>query len=428
MGLAKNCIGSPDTEPLITVWLPPSLQVQFVKRPAEIKTESRVFSAQDARMLAKRRVPRLVYDFIEGGTGREVSARENEAAFDRIKLQARVLSTSSGRNLATDFLGQSFSGPIGVAPMGMCNLAWPGADAMIGRAAQHFGMPVCLSTAASSTIEEMRGWAGENAWFQLYVNGTTDAALQMAGRAGDAGYDTLILTVDVPEVSRRIRDIRNGFGMPFRIGFRQALDFALHPRWTLETRISGVPTPKNFAMANGSPAFDRHASRAGADWEFLSVLRKQWNGNLIVKGVTAPEDAIRIRDLGADAIWVSNHGGRQLDASLPAIQLLPKIRAALGDTCPVIFDSGVRQGEDVVRALALGADLVMLGRPILYAIAGDGEAGLNAYLRSILKEIDIAMAQIGVSTLNAIGPGNLAGKEPDETAIGPASLKLASSK
>lgn len=312
--------------------------------------------------------------------------------------------------------------------MGMCNLAWPGADAMIGRAAERFGMPVCLSTAASSTIEEMREWAGERAWFQLYVSGTTDTALSLARRASDAGYDTLILTVDVPEVSRRVRDLRNGFGMPFKTGVRQALDFARHPRWVFETLRNGVPTPRNFSTAGGGSDFDRNASRAGADWSFLSALRKQWKGSLIVKGVTSADDAIRIRDMGVDAIWVSNHGGRQLDASAPAIQLLPEVRSTVGDNYPIIFDSGARHGEDVVRALALGADFVMFGRPILFAIGGGGEAGLNAYLQGVLQEIDIAMAQIAVSTIKDIGPDNLQGSEPDSKTTDSAGLKLASSK
>ncbi len=224
----------------------------------------------------------------------------------------------------------------------------------------------------------------------------------MVARAQSAGYKTLILTVDVPQVSRRLRDLRNGFSMPFRIGPRQFLDFALHPRWSLTTLLNGVPKPRNFIKKDGTSGFDRAASRAGADWAFLERLRAQWGGQLIVKGVTSAEDAVRIQSLGADAIYVSTHGGRQLDSTPAAIDLLPAIRAAVGSGMPLIFDSGVRNGEDVVKALALGANFVMIGRPALFALGAEGPAGVTALLNCFREEISTTLAQIGLADIDSV--------------------------
>lgn len=365
------------------------------------KPDSRIFDAGDARRLARKRLPRLVFDFIEGAAGREVSAMRNTSRFDDIMLQSRVMADVAERSLKTQLLGRNYDLPFGVAPMGMCSLACPDADAYIGALAKQRNLPVCLSSAASSTIEDMRHWAEENAWFQLYVGQSLDHSLALVDRARTAGYDTLVLTVDVPQVSRRTRDLRNGFTMPFAIGPRQFLDFALHPRWSLATLRNGAPSPKNFDTSAGA-SFNRHASRAGADWAFLDRLRDIWKGKLIVKGVTSPTDALRIRAAGADAIYVSNHGGRQLDSAPAAIDLLPSVRAAVGPGYPLIFDSGLRSGEDVVKALARGADFVMFGRPLLQALAAEGAVGLSALVDAIAVDINIAMAQLGVKTIDQI--------------------------
>ena len=306
------------------------------------------------------------------------------------------------RSLETSFLGRSYSVPFGIAPMGMCNLAWPHADKHLARVAQQAGMPVCLSTAGSSTIEDMYGWGGENTWFQLYVTQSTDMALELVERARIAGYDTLILTVDVPEVSRRIRDLRNGFKAPFHIGPKQAFDFATHLRWSLSTMLAGAPSPRNFETDGKQTKFDRNASRAGADWAFLDRLRKIWKGRLIIKGITEPSDAVRVKEAGADAIYVSNHGGRQLDSAPATIDILPLIRAAVGPDYPLIFDSGVRNGDDIIKALAYGADFVMLGRPFMFALGADAEKGVRSLVRVLADEISVSMAQIGVNNIASL--------------------------
>jgi L-lactate dehydrogenase (cytochrome) len=367
----------------------------------------RVFVADDARRLSKRRLPRLVFDFIDGAAGREKASARNEAMFDELFLQPRVMEDVSVRCLKTCFLGQEYDLPFGIAPMGMCNLVCPGADKIIADEATRHNIPACLSTAASSSIEEMAMWAGENAWFQLYVGGSAEQAMDLVERARVAGYRNLILTVDVPQVSRRVREMKNGFSMPFRLGPRQFLDFATHPAWSLAMLLHGAPEPKNFAYANDETKFDRSASRAGANWDFLNRLREIWQGNLIVKGVTSVADALRIKTAGADAIYVSTHGGRQLDSAPPALQVLPHIRQAVGPDFPLIMDSGVRSGEDVVKALAAGADFVMLGRPILFALGAEARLGLSSLIRILSEETSITMAQIGRAKIDAIDETSL---------------------
>jgi L-lactate dehydrogenase (cytochrome) len=370
-----------------------------------------VHTSQDARRLAARRLPRTVFDFIDGAAGRERAAGRNQSDLARICLQPRVLADVAHPDLASNFLGQGLRLPFGMAPMGMCNLAWPGADRTMAAQAVHRGIPLGLSTASSTSLEDMHALAGGQAWFQLYVSGAAEAGFAMVERAARAGYEFLILTVDVPKVAPRPRDLRNGFQTPFRIRPRQFLDFALHPQWSLRTLAAGVPTTANFRLGDGSNQFDRSASRAGANWAFLQELRARWKGRLIVKGVLDPDDAQRIKDLGADAIYVSNHGGRQLDSAPSAISALMRIRQRLGPAYPLVFDSGVRSGEDIVKALACGANLVMLGRPMLYALGADGARGLHDLVGALEEEIRVTLAQLGLRDIRAVGPDQLAQPE-----------------
>lgn len=336
----------------------------------------------------------MMYDFVDGAVGREQAARRNRAALAAIQLQPRVLNDTTGRALNTAFLGEEHGLPFGIAPMGMCNLAWPGADRALLDAAARHRIPVCLSTAASTALEDSRRQAGARAWFQLYVSDSDDSAWKLVERAASAGYTHLLLTVDVPQISLRLRDLRNGFKLPFRIGPRQFFDFARHPRWSVETLLRGVPRVMNFEAAEAG-SFIRDAGRGAATWDFLDRLRDKWRGRLIVKGVLSADDARRIARAGADAVYVSNHGGRQLDSAPPAIDALPAIRAALGRGYPLIFDSGVRGGEDVVKALASGADFVMLGRAWLYAIGAAGARGPDTLVDILSREINVTLAQIG---------------------------------
>lgn len=381
--------------------------------------DRRVFSSADARALAARRLPRLVFDFIDGAAGSERAPERNCNALAEVLLQPRVLGNIGQRSIAKSILGQDFGVPFGIAPMGMCGLATAGADNLLVAAALERNMPICLSSAASMSIEDLGSVAGEHAWFQLYAMPTPDQTMALVDRARAAGYRNLILTVDVPQVARRLRDVRNGFEAPFRMGPRQLLDFAMHPAWSLPMWRYGRPYPVNL----DNNRFDRNASRAGANWASLDQLRELWTGNLIVKGVMSVPDALRIRDAGADAIWVSNHGGRQLASAPATANVLPAIRTAVGQDYPLIFDSGVRSGEDVVKALALGADFVMLGRPLLFALGANGRKGLAGLLDEFAQDISTVMAQIGVCSASEIGRANLYDSDAETQPELPAALQ-----
>ncbi|MEP1206345.1 MAG: alpha-hydroxy acid oxidase [Rhizobiaceae bacterium] len=367
-----------------------------------------IHDAAEARMKARRRLPRLIFDFLDGATGRESAMRNNCTQLQSVLLQPRVLVDVGNLSLATDLLGRSYGVPFGVAPMGMCNLAWPGADAALSAQASRRAMPHCVSTAASTTMESSYQQAPDHTWFQLYAG--TDAAQneEMIGRAEAAGYENLVFTVDTPRLSRRNRDVKNGFQVPFKIGARQFVDFALHPHWSLSTLMAGPPKPMNYHTSKLGKSFQRDDSRGGVDWTYLENLRRRWLGKLIVKGVTASDDALRIQSMGADAIYVSNHGGRQLDSAPAAISILPNIRKAVGADYPIIFDSGIRSGDDIVRALALGADFVMVGRPIMFALGAGGADGLDSFLDHLEEDVKSVMAQIGATAIDQIDASRLA--------------------
>ncbi len=363
---------------------------------------SAIHSAEDARRLARRRLPWMVFDYIDGAAGAEVGAARNRVALDAMTLRPRVLRDVSERSLATTLFGKPAQRSFGIAPMGMCNLSAPGADLMLARLAARYEVPLGVSTVASTPMEEVIEVAEGNAWFQLYFSGNGEGTFKLVERARAAGYKTLVLTVDVPEVGRRPRELRHGFKMPFRIGPRQFIDFALHPRWSLATVLAGKPQMANFLMDGYD--FDRTESRAKATWKTLARLRDQWGGKLVVKGVLDPEDALAVKAAGADAVQVSSHGARQLDSAPAAFEALQQIRAVVGDDYPVFYDSGLRSGEDAVKALIAGADFVFFGRVVQFAMAAAGEAGLRQLWDVLSDEFSIAMAQIGVTSIGDLKP------------------------
>ena len=365
-----------------------------------------IVDAQEARQQAQAVLPRLIFDYIDGAAGQEHSERENREALAQIKLRPRILQDVRQRDLSTQIFGQDYDLPFGIAPMGMCNLAWPGTDGMLARLGAKHNVPVGVSTVASSSLEYMWEHSQGRAWFQLYFSGNGSGTLRLAQRAQAAGYETLILTVDVPEVGRRPRDLKQGFKMPFRIGPRTFVDFALHPQWSLTTLFRGSPSLGNFTPrdAENGHVFNREESRAGTDWDWFKRLRELWQGKLVVKGVLDAQDALDLVKAGADAIQVSSHGGRQLNSAILPVRALPRIRQAVGPDFPVFFDSGARGGEDVAKLLALGADFVFFGRPLQFAAAAGQERGLNQYWDSLVQDLSITMAQLGkrsVAELNA---------------------------
>lgn len=370
------------------------------------KTE--IHSFDDARRLARRYLPWMVFDYIDGAAGSEFGEQLNRDTLRGIRLMPRVLNNVEQRRLGVQVFGKDTGLPFGISPMGMCNLSRPGADLMLARLATSRKIPQCVSTVASTSLEEIIKEAQGNAWFQLYFSGDEAASMSLIQRAENAGYETLLLTVDVPEVGRRLRELRRGFKMPFRIGFKQFVDFALHPAWSLSSLYYGKPDMANFGGQHAK--FDRHASRAGADWRLLERIRSAWKGKLVIKGVLNPDDAIAMKERGVDGIIVSSHGGRQLDSAPPPIVMLPRIRQAVGPDFQLFYDSGIRSGEDVVKAYALGADFVFMGRPFLYAIAAGGERGLQQFVDVTTSDISITLAQLGLTSMSAVNADCLYGE------------------
>ena len=342
----------------------------------------------------------MVFDYIDGAAGQETGAARNRAAFDALEFRPRILRDVSQRSLASTLFGQATKAPFGISPMGMCNLSGVGADMMLARLAAREKVPLGVSTVASTAMEPLIEAAEGNAWFQLYFSGDGTGTFKLVERAKAAGYQTIVLTVDVPEVGRRPRELRHGFTMPFKIGPKQFIDFAMHPRWSLSALFKGKPQMANFDMDGFD--FDRTESRAKADFDTLKRLRDMWPGNLVVKGVLSSEDALLLRDAGVDAIQVSSHGARQLESAPSPFALLPPMREALGPDYPIFFDSGLRSGEDALKALVAGADFVFFGRILQFAIAAAGRAGLDQLWRVLSDELSIAMAQTGMTSLQAV--------------------------
>ena len=374
-----------------------------------ISPSNKIFSVEDARILAKKRLPRLMYDFVDGASGDETLCEINSSALNQIRLEPRVLRNVEKRNLKKTILDIECDLPFGFSPMGMCNLTWPKADEMLANESLINNIPNCVSMASSTSLERMFELSNGKSWIQLY-NFDENFVMEILERAHQTGYKVAILTVDVPIQFRRAKDDKNGFTVPFNIGPKQILDFATHPLWSLSTLLSGIPKPMNYETSKSGNKFVRSQSRGATDWDTLKRVRDAWKGKLIVKGVMSPKDAVKVKEAGADAIQVSNHGGRQLDSALPAIEALPLIRNIVGKEFPLIFDSGIRGGSDIVRALALGANFVMLGRPLMYGIGADGSRGLKKILNIIKEELSTALGLVGLTDVNEISSEIIAEK------------------
>ena len=368
-----------------------------------ILPSQKIFSIKDARELSRKRLPKLVFDFIDGASGDEKLAEINSRALDQIRLEPKVLRNVEKRSLKKKVLGYEFDFPFGFAPMGMTNLSWPGADSMLAAESARNNIPTCVSMASTTTLEKMYELSEGHSWMQLYIFQDENFVMELLDRAKNTGYEVAILTVDVPVLSRRTRDDKNGFSYPFKIGPKQFFDFATHPTWSLSTLLSGIPKPMNYVTSkSGDGIFKRKESRGSTDWDTLKRVRDKWKGKLIIKGVMSPDDAKQIKEAGADAIQVSNHGGRQLDSATAAINMLPLIRKSVGSDFPLIFDSGIRSGSDIVRALAFGADYAMIGRPVMYAMGADGKKGLRRIVEIIKEEASTTLGLVGLNDINDV--------------------------
>ena len=366
--------------------------------------KSSIHSMQDARNLAKKKLPSMIFDYVDGIALEGDGDYSNSEYFRTLKLSQNVLAGGGPKRISKRILGQSYNLPFGIAPMGMCNLVSSKADFSIGKLAKKFNIPVCYSTMASTSLEKTMKITGELGWFQLYVYDDLKSGLKLAKRAQIAGYKTLILTVDVPELGRRPKELKHNFSAKFRPNFKQILDCSMHPRWSFDLLMNGVPRPQNF---DKDLKIDRNKPRGAADWEFLKNLRELWRGKLIIKGILNPKDALKLERLGVDAIYVSGHGSRQFDSCPIPIHQLSKIRRSLKKSTFLIYDTGIRNGEDILKALCLGADFVMVGKHALFSIAAEGFEGLVQMTNNLKKEIEIAMAQMGTFDVNQLGSNYL---------------------
>jgi L-lactate dehydrogenase (cytochrome) len=349
-------------------------------------------SFDDFRKSAKKRLPKLLFEYIDGAASDGSGEADNRKIIRQLRLNTKALINVEKRSLNHKIFRIPSKLPIGIAPMGMVQMAGVGADEAFAKCAAKYEIPVGVSTASSMSLEKYAEYSNGYAWFQLYYMADKTELKKLLNRIVTAGYKTLIFTVDVPEIGFRPNEIRNGLKIPFKFGPKQIVDFAMHPTWSIRTLINGPPKFGNFKDTN---SFNRDASRAGADWEFLRYLRDHWPNKLVIKGVLNTEDAINMRGMGVDGIYVSSHGGRQLASAPHPIEMLPKIRKALGDDVHIFYDSGLRNGEDLVKAYALGANFAFMGRPWSLAYAANNQHGIENYIDYLCKETSVAMAMIG---------------------------------
>ena len=370
---------------------------------------ARAVSIADLREIARRRLPRSVFEFIDGGAEDETTLRDNRAAFERIRLVPRVLRDVSDPQPGITLLGRPIAAPLLVAPMGCSMLAWPEADLAIARAAASLKLPYTMSTMSPVAIETMAERAGGDLWFQLYVLKNRGFNDRLVDRAWAAGFRTLVVTLDLATGGRRERDLRNGLSVPLRLGWRQVLDGLAHPHWALQMMASGLPQFENVrgAMADAGAGLSI-AARVGQSldaawsWDDLARLRERWPGTLVAKGVLHAGDAARLTARGADAVWVSNHGGRQLDGAPASLDALPAVAQAVAGRVPLLLDSGVRRGVDILKARQCGAQAVAVGRAALYGAAAGGEAGARRALQMLIDELRTAMMLSGTRRLDAV--------------------------
>lgn len=360
-------------------------------------------SVSDYQALARRRLPRFVMDYLDGGAEDEHTLTGNREAFGRYRFAPRRLRDVGRRSIGANVLGQAVAAPMVVGPTGLNALYWPKGDICLARAAARAGLPFVVSTAANSSLEDIADQGGGELWFQLYVIHPT-LGDELVARALSAGYRTLVITVDVQLNGKRERDLRNGFGLPFRYTPQLVADAALHPAWALDMLRHGPPQMANLASSQASDPAAQAAllSRqmdAGFDWRRLRQLRERWPHRLVVKGLMRSDDVGGCFDLGVDAVVLSNHGGRQIDDAVSSLEVLEGLPGGRGE---VLVDGGARRGSDIVKAVALGASAVLLGRAPLYGLAAGGEEGAFDVLGILKAEVESTMAHLGASSIGEL--------------------------
>jgi L-lactate dehydrogenase (cytochrome) len=364
---------------------------------------------EDMRRIARRRVPRMFFDYAEGGSYAEETLRANRADLERIKLRQRVLVDVSQRELATTMIGEPVAAPFALAPIGLCGMQWGDGEILACRAAQAAGIPFCLSTMSICAIEDVAAAVDKPFWFQLYVMKDRGFVRALIERAAAAKCSALMLTVDLQVLGQRHRDVHNGLTVPPAIKVKNIIDIAGKPAWALSALRGKRKTFGNISghvrgMENVNSLARWIAGQfdPALNWKDVEWIRSLWPGKLILKGVLDVEDARLAAKTGAAALVVSNHGGRQLDGAPSSISALPKIVDAVGGEIEVMFDGGIRTGADLLRALALGARSGLIGRAYLYGLGAGGEAGVGRAIEIIRDELDVSMALCGVNSMRAI--------------------------
>lgn len=348
---------------------------------------------------ARRRVPRLFFDFVDGGAGRESALARNITRLNDIQMIPRAPRDIADRSSAVTLFGQDYALPVGIAPIGLANILWPGMDLALAKAARKANIAYVQSTASSSLIEDIAPAAGNMGWFQLYTSKDDSITEDLLTRAETAGYRTLVVTVDVALPGKRRRDLVNGFALPMKMGPKFASQLITRPVWLRAALGQPVPRIVNlqrYAPATGAQslaAFMAAQISPSVDMDQISRLRDRWKGPMVVKGILHPQDAEMLADRGVDGVIVSNHGGRQLDCAIASIDALPAVVRAVGTRMEVMMDGGIRTGEDIARALALGARFVFAGRAFLYGMAATGRA--DAAINVLADEFDRALGQLG---------------------------------
>jgi len=381
-----------------------------------------ITNIEDLRQLARRRVPRALFDYVDRGSYDEISYRANSDDLKAIRFRQRVLVDADNRSLATTMLGEKVAMPVAIAPTGLTGLLRGDGEILAARAAEAAGIRFCLSTMSICSIEDVRAAVSQPFWFQLYVFRDRGFSESVIARARAAGCTALFVTVDLPLRGQRHADLKNGLEVPPRLTARNAFDIASKPAWALSVLLGkrkGFGNIEEFIKKKGgiwgagrwaNDNFDSTLS-----WKDIAWVRKLWPGKLVLKGILDAEDARLAADIGADAIVVSNHGGRQLDGAPSTITVLPQIAAAVGDRIEVLFDGGVRSGQDVLKALALGARGCLIGRAYLYGLAAMGEAGVVKALSLIAEELKVSMSLTGVRDVGDVTADILYDRPADRT-------------
>ena len=375
---------------------------------------SQILTIADLKDLARRRVPKMFFDYADSGAWTESTYRANEEDFQKIKFRQRVLVDMDNRSLASTMIGEKVSMPVALAPTGMTGMQHADGEMLAAQAAQEFGVPFTLSTMSICSIEDVASVTTKPFWFQLYVLRDKDFVFNLIDRAKAAKCSALVLTLDLQILGQRHKDIRNGLSAPPRLTLKNIVDMAIRPRWCAAMAGTRRRTFRNIVgHAKGvgdmaslaswtSEQFDPHLS-----WNDVAWIKERWGGKLILKGILDKEDALMAVKTGADAIIVSNHGGRQLDGASSSIMALEEIADAVGDTIEVHMDGGIRSGQDVLKALCLGAKGTYIGRPFLYGLGALGKEGVTKALEIIRKEMDITLALCGKRLVTDMGKDQL---------------------